>query len=58
MRDPNGTSKGSGFVAFSNSDEASKAVSKHIFIISFWDIVPGGHLCIPLFQYGLLYVKT
>ncbi|KAM7470648.1 hypothetical protein LguiA_008831 [Lonicera macranthoides] len=28
MRDPNGTSKGSGFVAFSTPDEASKALSE------------------------------
>ncbi|MFS7968255.1 putative RNA recognition motif domain, nucleotide-binding alpha-beta plait domain superfamily [Helianthus anomalus] len=26
MRDPNGTSKGSGFVAFSTSDEASRSL--------------------------------
>jgi hypothetical protein len=28
MRDPNGQSKGSGFVAFSSPDEASRAVCK------------------------------
>lgn len=32
MRDPNGASKGSGFVAFSTSEEASRAVSWHILV--------------------------
>lgn len=30
MRDPNGISRGSGFVAFSSPDEASQAVSPKI----------------------------
>lgn len=36
MRDPSGMSRGSGFVAFSTSDEASRAVSS---LISFYFFV-------------------
>lgn len=31
MRDPNGISRGSGFVAFSTAEEASRAVSYFIY---------------------------
>lgn len=33
MRDPNGTSKGSGFVAFSTPEEATEAVSQLYFLV-------------------------
>ena len=32
MRDPNGISRGSGFVAFSTSEEASRAVSLYLYV--------------------------
>jgi hypothetical protein len=35
MRDPNGISRGSGFVAFSTSEEASRAVSIYISMLVF-----------------------
>lgn len=39
MRDPTGTSKGSGFVAFSTPEEASRAVSCLLLMVCFNSIV-------------------
>jgi len=51
MRDPNGISRGSGFVAFSSPEDASRAVSSVFFGDVSWDC---NHSLPSLFAYIFL----